>query len=133
MPNVLYEPPRRFKIGLPANLSQGVLFLEEQRIYLFRDGNAFRVVSAVCSHLGCTVKYSPFNQPKEMEVRNRKYLSKGEFQCPCHGSKFRDDGSNYAGPAPRPLTWHPLEISPEDGQLVVDLSRTVDREYSMVV
>ena len=132
-PNVLYEPPKKFKIGVPDDFPQGVVFLDEHKIFLFRDGNAFHVVSAVCTHLGCTVKFRAFRNDKEMEVRGVKYTSKGEFLCPCHGSKFRDEGTNYAGPAPKPLSWHPLEISPEDGQLVVDVAKKVDRKFRLVV
>ncbi len=133
VPNVRYEPPSRFKIGSPELFQQGVTFLDKQRIFLFREGNSFHVISAVCTHLGCTVKFSPFNRVMEMIVRKLKVRLSGEFRCPCHGSKFRGEGTNYAGPAPRPLKWHPIEIAPEDGQLLVDISREVDREFRLVV
>jgi menaquinol-cytochrome c reductase iron-sulfur subunit len=133
VPNILYEPPNRFKAGMPLNFPDGVTFLEDRRIYIFREGNSFYSISGVCSHLGCTVKYSPFRQEKELTVKNFTYKSKGEFHCPCHGSKFYDEGSNYAGPAPRPLKWYGLEISPEDGQLVVNLSKEVNRDFRLVV
>lgn len=132
-PNVLYEPPKKFKIGLPGNFTQGVAYLDEHKIFLFRDGNSFHAISAICTHLGCTIKFRAFKQEKEQEVRGIKYISKGEFLCPCHGSKFHDEGTNYAGPAPKPLSWHPLELSPEDGQLIVDVSRKVDRNFRLVV
>lgn len=132
-PNVRYEPPRRFKIGKPDKFPQGIQFLKDEKVYLFREGNGFYAISGVCSHLGCTVKYSPFRQDQEMEVRDLKYTSHGEFHCPCHGSKFRDEGTNYSGPAPKPLTWYAVKLSPEDGQLVVDMSRHVDRTFRLVV
>ena len=101
IPNVLYEPPRRFKIGKPENISQGVTFLDKRRVYIFREGNAFYSISGVCTHLGCTVKYSAFRQEKDLTVRNMSYKSKGEFHCPCHGSKFDMSGRVYQGvPAP---------------------------------
>jgi len=133
VPNVLYEPPRRFKIGSPDAFPPGVHFLDEHRLFVFRKDNSFHAISAVCSHLGCTVKFSPFKQLKELTVRKLTYRSQGEFRCACHGSQFRDEGTNFAGPAPRPLKWHGLEISPEDGQLVVDLGQEVDREFRLVV
>ncbi len=133
VPNVLYEPPKRFKIGGAADFAEGVAFLDEHRLFLFRDGNAFHAVSGVCTHLGCTVKFSPFSQVKELTVRKLTYRSRGEFHCACHGSKFRDEGTNFAGPAPRPLRWHRLEVSPEDGQLMVDLATDVDRDFRLVV
>jgi len=133
VPNVLYEPPKRFKIGGATDFPEGVTFLDEHRIFLFRQGSAFHAVSGVCTHLGCTVKFSPFSAPQELTVRRLTYASRGEFHCPCHGSKFRDEGTNFAGPAPRPLSWHRLEISPEDGQIVVDLATDVDRDFRLVV
>lgn len=132
-PNIYYEPAQRFKIGKPENFSQGVVFLDKHRIYLFKEGNAFHVISGVCSHLGCTVKYSPHKQKKELTVRSLQITSAGEFHCPCHGSKFHEEGTNYTGPAPKPLKWHPVTLSPEDGQLVVDLSKEVNRDFRLVV
>jgi len=132
-PNVLYEPPRRFSIGLPESFPQGVTFLDEQRIYVFRNSNQFHVVSGVCTHLGCTVKFAPFNQERELTVRNLTFQASGEFHCPCHGSKFHGDGTNYSGPAPRPLQWYSVEVSPNNGELMVDLSTAVDREFRLVV
>ena len=133
MPNVLYEPPKRFKIGAPDRFQQGVTYLDEHRIYLFRDGGGFHAISGICTHLGCTVKFSPFKQTKEQTVRKHTFAALGEFHCPCHGSKFHGEGTNYAGPAPRPLQSFHIEISPADGQLVVDLAREVDRDFRLVV
>jgi menaquinol-cytochrome c reductase iron-sulfur subunit len=133
IPNVLYEPPKRFKIGHPERFVDGITFLDEHRVFVFREGNAFHCVSGICSHLGCTVKYSPFRQEKELTVRDLQYRSKGEFHCPCHGSKFYDEGSNYAGPAPRPLLWYQLDLSPEDGQIVVNVSENVNRDFRLVI
>jgi menaquinol-cytochrome c reductase iron-sulfur subunit len=133
VPNVLYEPPRRFKVGAPDEFQQGVTFVDKHRLYVFRDGDGFFVISAVCSHLGCTVKFSPYKQPQEETVRRHSFQSIGEFLCPCHGSKFKGEGTNYAGPAPRPLKWHPLELSTADGQLIVDLGKEVDRDFRLVV
>ncbi len=132
-PNVLYEPPKRFPVGLPDAFPQGVTFLDVHRIYIFREGNRFYAISGICSHLGCTVKFSPFVQQKELTIRKHTYQVLGEFLCPCHGSKFHGEGTNYSGPAPRPLKWHPLEISPADGELVVDLAQEVDRYFRLVV
>ena len=56
-PNVLYEPPRRFKVGSPLDFQQGVTYVDKHRIYLFHEGGSFYCISAVCSHLGCTVSF----------------------------------------------------------------------------
>ncbi len=133
VPNVLYEAPKRFSVGLPESFQQGVTFIDQHRIFLFRDGNAFFVISAICTHLGCTIKFSPFAKPREEEIRGLQVKTIGEFHCPCHGSRFRGEGSNYSGPAPRPLRWHLLELSPSDGRLVVDLAQEVDRDFRLVV
>jgi menaquinol-cytochrome c reductase iron-sulfur subunit len=133
LPNVLYEPPRKFKVGKVDSFPQGMTFIEDRRVYLFRDGNSFYAISGVCSHLGCTVKYSPFSNEKEMTVRKKTYKSKGEFHCPCHGSKFRDEGTNYAGPAPKALEWFELALAPDDGQLIINMAHEVGREFRLVV
>jgi len=132
-PNVLYEPPKRFKVGVPDDFQQGVTYVDKHRLYMFKDGGSFHCISAVCSHLGCTVKYAPYKRRQEQTVRRMTFEAEGEFLCPCHGSKFYGEGTNYAGPAPRPLKWHPLEVSAGDGQLIVDMGRVVDREFKLVV
>ncbi len=133
IPNVLYEPPQKFKIGKVESFPEGITFIEDRRIYLFREGNSFHAISGVCSHLGCTVKYSHFNREQELTVRNHTYISRGEFHCPCHGSKFRDEGTNYSGPAPRALKWYNLVLSPDDDQLLVNMAHEVERDFRLVV
>ncbi len=132
-PNVLYEPPKRFKAGLPEQFPEGATFLEEQRVFIFREQHAFYAVSAVCTHLGCTVKLVTLSQPQRVNAAGRALEERREFHCPCHGSKYYGDGTNYAGPAPRPLAWYRLEISPDDGQLVVNLGEAVGRDFRLAV
>ena len=86
VPNVLYEAPKRFKIGSPASLAEGVTFLEDKRLYVFKEGKSVYAISAACTHLGCTVEWNTEGE---------------QFDCPCHGSKFKADGQRFAGPAPR--------------------------------
>ena len=90
VPDVLYEQPQRFKAGAPDQFPEGGTFLEDQRVYIFREQKTFYAISAACTHLGCTVKMVNPN-------------NKRESHCPCHGSKYQADGVNYSGPAPRPL------------------------------
>lgn len=133
VPNVLYEPPQKFKVGPPSLLAEGVTFLEDKRLYVFKEGKSFYAISAACTHLGCTVKYTKLNQPKHVEVGGETKTVPFEFHCPCHGSRFYSDGTNYAGPAPRPLHWYRLEVSPDDGQLVVNTNDEVDQNFRLTV
>jgi cytochrome b6-f complex iron-sulfur subunit len=133
IPNVLYEPPQKFKIGSPTLLAEGVTFLEDKRLYVFKEGKSFYAISGACTHLGCTVKYTKLNQPKQVEIDGQMKSVPFEFHCPCHGSKFYADGTNYAGPAPQPLQWCKLEVSPDDGQLVVNLNDEVDQNFRLTV
>jgi cytochrome b6-f complex iron-sulfur subunit len=51
-------------------------------------------------------------------------LTETGFQCPCHGSKYDENGKVIGGPAPRNLAW--LEISRGlDGSLMVDTAKAV--------
>jgi menaquinol-cytochrome c reductase iron-sulfur subunit len=132
-PNVLYEPPKRIKIGDPQQFPEGIKFLKGQRLYVFNNGSRFHAISAVCTHLGCTVKVNPFEKPRNVLIKGKEMVETFEFLCPCHGSKFHSDGTNYSGPAPKPLPWYKLEIAPDDAQLVVDLEVKVNSDFKLVV
>ena len=117
LPQVLYEPPSRFKIGKPDDFSEGITFLSEYKLYIFREDNDFHVVSAICTHLDCIADWKPDEK---------------EFFCSCHGSVFSEEGVNLTGPAPRPLSWHPLALSP-DGNLIVETGKQVSNEYKFSI
>jgi len=128
-PNVLYEPPKRFRIGKPEDLADGVNFFSEHRLYVFKRNNEIWSISAVCTHLGCTVNYVALPEPKVMKVAGKEIKEEWEFHCPCHGSKYVADGTPYAGPAPRPLPHYYMEIDPATGMLVVDTSKEVPQDW----
>ena len=133
VPNVLYESPRRFKVGSPDQFGEGAKFLEDKRLFIFRQRNTFYAISAVCTHLGCTVRMERLNQPKKVKAGNREIEEQVEFHCPCHGSKYYGDGTNYSGPAPKPLAYFQLEVAPDDGQLIVDMNQNVGQDFRLTV
>lgn len=118
-PNILTEPPTRFKVGPPSNFGPGQVetkFIPEFGVWVVRyefDGRAMiYALKAVCTHLGCT--------PNWLEAEQK-------FKCPCHGSGFYKDGINFEGPAPRPLERYAISLA-DDGQLEIDKSRTFSQE-----
>ncbi len=133
LPNVLYEPAAKFKIGAPDQFAEGAKFFEDRKLFVFRERNTFYAISAVCTHLGCTVRMERLNQPKRVKVGGREFEEQAEFHCPCHGSRYYGDGTNYAGPAPLPLPYFRLEVSPDDGQLVVDTRTKVGHDFRLTV
>jgi cytochrome b6-f complex iron-sulfur subunit len=63
-------------------------------------------MTAVCTHLGCTVQYQP--QPDRIH-------------CACHGGVYNAyTGANVSGPPPKPLTLYKVKVNPAD----VQVSRT---------
>jgi cytochrome b6-f complex iron-sulfur subunit len=108
-PNVLYEPPKEFKIGTIDNYPEGVDFLADRRIFVVREQNHIKVVSAVCTHLGCTLNW---------------VAERNQWECPCHGSVFNQKGVVIKGPARRPLPWYEVSLTPA-GRLLVDERRIV--------
>lgn len=118
VPNVLYEPSRRFKAGRPGDYPDDTAtFIEAVRLYIVRKGNTYRAMSGICPHLGCTVNAT---------------VGKYPFLCPCHGSHFDPDGTVVSGPSPRGLTWHLVSLS-KDGRLVVDLDQAVTHDKNLVI
>lgn len=51
LPNVLYEPLKRFKLKQPDQYPQGYTFNADHRLFVVRDQERFHVISAVCTHL----------------------------------------------------------------------------------
>ena len=131
VPNVSYDAPTTVKLGMPNDFPDGMKFLPDQRLFVFREGNVFHAVSAVCTHLGCTVRAEALSQSEIRTIDGKPLRLTHRFLCPCHGSKYNGDGANVSGPAPRPLAWYHLAVAPEDGQLVVDLARSVDRNFRL--
>jgi menaquinol-cytochrome c reductase iron-sulfur subunit len=66
-----------------------------------KDGQ-FRILSPVCPHLGCSVRWVG---------------DQDKFICPCHSGTFTADGERIAGPPPRSMDT--LESKVEGGMLKV--------------
>ena len=133
VPNVSYDAPTTVKLGLPNEFPEGLKFLPDERVLVFREGNTFHAISAVCTHLGCTVRAEPLANPQTAESDGAELRLTHRFLCPCHGAEYRGDGTNVAGPAPKPLAWFRLLLAPDDGQLVIDLAEEVDRDFRLTV
>ena len=133
VPNVSYDAPTTGKLGMPAEFPDGLKFLPDERLFVFREGNTYHAISAVCTHLGCTARAEALPNPEVRQVGGQSLRLTHRFQCPCHGSKYTGDGSNVSGPAPRPLAWYHLSLATDDGQLVVDLAHEVGHDFRLTV
>jgi cytochrome b6-f complex iron-sulfur subunit len=113
-PNVLSEPPSKFKVGDKAQFEDGKVNerFKDQGAWIVRYQGVIYALSTTCTHLGCT--------PNWLEAEQK-------FKCPCHGSGFKITGVNFEGPAPRPLERWALAVG-DDGQLVVDKSKKFQKE-----
>lgn len=113
-PNVLSEPPSKFKVGDKAQFEDGKVNerFKDQGAWIVRFQGQIYALSTTCTHLGCT--------PNWLEAEQK-------FKCPCHGSGFKISGVNFEGPAPRPLERWALSVG-DDGQLVVDKSKKFQKE-----
>jgi cytochrome b6-f complex iron-sulfur subunit len=118
-PNVVREPPTKFKAGMPEDFPPGSVTKDvEQKVYIVRAKEGyFYAVSAVCTHLGCITNWKS---------------DQGIIACPCHGSKFDREGNVIGGPAPRPLPHYSIVLD-DRGQLVVDKSVVVNDETTLKV
>ena len=114
-PNVSFDPPMEFKIGLPDDFTVDMVdlrFKKQYNVWIVRDKKSIYALSTVCTHLGCTPNW---------------LSSEKKFKCPCHGSGFRITGINFEGPAPRPLERYRIYLA-NDGQIIVDKNKRFNFE-----
>ena len=93
------NPPKQNEVEVSSVLAGKISDFEKDSGKIIRFGNKpvlviltekdeFKAMSAVCTHLDCTVQYK-----KEM----------GLIWCACHNGKYDLNGKNVSGPPPRPL------------------------------
>ncbi len=76
---------------------------EELSVFVTTDnGTEFTVLSNVCTHLGCRVRWVD---------------EQDGFFCPCHNAVFNADGSVASGPPPSPLD--EFEVKVEESQIFI--------------
>ncbi len=68
---------------------------------IIHSDNRWGALSLTCTHLGCTVEETGDG-----------------FACPCHGSRYDENGKVVRGPAPRQLRQLRVEITAEDDLVV---------------
>ena len=71
-------------------------------VLLQKKPGEFVAMSAVCTHLGCIVKWVEKDQ---------------ELLCPCHGGRFSTEGIVLGGPPPAALELYPVSL--QDDQILI--------------
>lgn len=86
--------------AIPENSGVVGILNNKNTILIKKEGKLY-ALSAVCTHLGCSVKWD-----------NEQNLIK----CPCHGAKFDLNGRILSGPPPKPLELIKIEVI--DNQII---------------
>ena len=81
-------------VPIPADVPIGLSVVESAIVYR-EPGGAIHAYSGRCTHLGCRIDR----------------VIGDEAVCPCHGSRYKWDGTMASGPATRPL--RRLRVVPE--------------------
>lgn len=92
-----------FKLSeLPPNSGRIVPFGGKPVLVFRTVSGELKALTAVCTHLNCTVQY-------------RK--DRSDIWCACHNGVYNLDGGNVSGPPPRPLM--ALEVNVRGDKIVV--------------
>lgn len=130
-PGATNEAPAEFKLSVdPKSIPVGQAYQDTaHRVSVVRDDAGFYAVYLICTHLGCTPNYTSDVttglDPSLTQVAKGRGDRKGAEQqpngwaCPCHGSRYYIDSTNFYGPAPRPMDWVKVSYA-IDGSLLVD-------------
>lgn len=105
-----FVPPKTADLGGDSVVAAKVGDLAPNSGKIFRFGSRpgllihtadgqYRAMSAVCTHLSCTVQYRP-----DMH----------EVWCACHNGTYNLEGRNVSGPPPRPLQAFDVKVSGDE-------------------
>jgi cytochrome b6-f complex iron-sulfur subunit len=107
--------------------------ITQDRVSVIVDDAGIYAVYLVCTHLGCTPNYVT-NVTGGSGVPDATAEARGDrsgsekipngWACPCHGSRYFIDSTNFYGPAPRPMDWVDISVAP-DNYFVVDRGNIV--------
>ena len=75
-------------------------------VFIDREGEGYRALSATCTHLGCRVRW---------DATSELYV------CPCHGGAYDREGRVVAGPPPQPLQRLAVRVNPQTSDIEVEL------------
>ena len=92
-------------VSIPPDFPAGLSIIGSA-VVSREPGGRVRAFAARCTHLGCRLDR----------------VAGDRVVCPCHGSRFRPDGSIEAGPTSRPLTPLRLEPDPATGGWIVHVT-----------
>jgi Rieske Fe-S protein len=114
--------------GGKANVGATVRSITTDRVTVVLDDAGIYAVFLVCTHLGCTPNYTPDvvsgsgvspTVAQDRGVRAGPEQKPDGWACPCHGSRYFIDSTNFYGPAPRPMDWVDIQVAP-DNHFVID-------------
>ncbi|NIQ03127.1 MAG: Rieske 2Fe-2S domain-containing protein [Nitrospinaceae bacterium] len=97
------DPTKRVSIPL-SQIPRGSSLLLKHKgspVLAIHTEAGIKAFSAVCTHLGCLVKWIP---------------EKKVFDCPCHAAQFDASGKVLTGPPPEPL--HPVNFEIIDDNII---------------
>ena len=111
-------PPASADLGSNTVVAAKVGDLKPNSGKVFRFGNQpgllvldangeYHAMSAVCTHLSCTVQYRP-------DMR--------EVWCACHNGVYDLNGRNVSGPPPRPLQLYDVHV--QGDEIVINRQRS---------
>jgi Rieske Fe-S protein len=100
------KPGTPLRVDISYQSSDGWLLkrVRDAAYIVTKDGGSFFVLSNVCTHLKCRVRWEEARQG---------------FFCPCHDGLFDVDGKVVKGPPPRPLDR--LRHKVEKGRVLIEV------------